>query len=216
MEERLVSWRIVIDNQLESDSRESDTCASEMRRTGAVSKRQIAVCCVYRPQSTMVCSTMVAPQLAVSGGWGGGRGGSRREEARLLRSCACRTDSWNTITALSGSAFEFLILSFPGVWAPVTWFRRRRRRHSCLSIIEYYEAARLPTRNETKGEMKTALPSTRDKLHDFYAQCQCLFALRCSNILVEYSIREHIMFLRIWRGLFHIFRFNVKFIYHPM
>lgn len=106
----------------------------------------------------MVCSTMVAPQLAVSGGWGGGRGGSRREEVRLLRSCACRTDSWNTITALSGSAFEFLILSFPGVWAPVTWFRRRRRRHSCLSIIDYYEAARLPTRNETKGEMKTASP----------------------------------------------------------
>lgn len=80
MEERLVSWRIVIDNQLESDSRESDTCASEMRRTGAVSKRQIAVCCVYRPQSTMVCSTMVAPQLAVSGGWGGGRGGSLVKE----------------------------------------------------------------------------------------------------------------------------------------
>lgn len=91
--------------------------------------------------------------------------GSRRE-ARLLRSCACRTDSWNTITALSGSAFEFLILSFPGAWAPMTWFRRRRR-HSCLSIIDYYEAARLPPRNETKGEMKTASPllcSTRDKL----------------------------------------------------
>lgn len=40
MEDKLVSGggRIVIDNQLESDSRDSDTCASEMR-TDAVSKR---------------------------------------------------------------------------------------------------------------------------------------------------------------------------------
>lgn len=40
MEDKLVSGggRIVIDNQLESDSRDSDTCAPEMR-TDAVSKR---------------------------------------------------------------------------------------------------------------------------------------------------------------------------------
>lgn len=145
----------MIIDQLGRDSRDSDTCASE-KKSRAIKKIDPSI--VHHNELTvrLCCSTCRVQSQT---------GEPRRS---LLRS-ACRTDSQNTITTLSGSAFEFLILSFQA--GPTS-----SRRYSCLSIIDYYEPPGLLL--ERRDENRILLfhlrngKLRRSGFYNFYKFCQ--------------------------------------------